>query len=174
MAWMLKRRSVCLPGQTTSSGMTKCSSFALSPSVHRDFQQTGRPQLTPSAGGGDIYFSCWVHRLAGGALQHSLIHADVCWLNRIYSVQDWNNDIKYWWPAMTHRKNLLSSLPCLHIEYNFPICRENEVYQILYSFSNTRYYSTRWCKLKWSTSEEKMEQQMNIEADLLNILTCSR
>ena len=36
--WMLKRRSVC-PGSMSPPG--QCSSFALSPSVHRDLQQTG-------------------------------------------------------------------------------------------------------------------------------------
>ena len=42
MAWMFKRSSVCFPGQNNVvSGVTKCSSFALSPSVHRDLQQAG-------------------------------------------------------------------------------------------------------------------------------------
>ena len=33
--WMFKRRSIC------HSGPGQCSSYALSPSVHRDIQQTG-------------------------------------------------------------------------------------------------------------------------------------
>lgn len=50
MAWMFKRSSVCFPGQNNVvSGVTKCSSFALSPSVHRDLQQADSrvDQITP-------------------------------------------------------------------------------------------------------------------------------
>ena len=69
---------------------------------------------------------------------------------------------------MTQRKNLLSTLPCLHKKYENSHLQRDEVYQILYSFSNTRYYSRRWCKLKWSTSEDSETNEFPIL--LLNIV----